>query len=185
MSKFEFVLIIVSLVLGLSITTLLQGMADLYRARRRIRLDCLTWFWVIALLAIQAQLFFGAWGLRNLSEWKPLILFTFMLGPILLFAASVLLLPRVDTETPNSMVEYRQRDGRYSLLCLAGYHVWAVVSSELLNPGWSPEGTTGGLAIAGLLVTTTFVRQGYASWVLTSVYLAYAALALFSTPTLR
>jgi hypothetical protein len=185
MSKFEFVLVIVSLILGLSITTLLQGMADLYRARHRVQLDCQTWFWVIALLAIQAQMFFGAWGLRNLGEWKPVVLFTFMLGPILLFASSVLLLPRVDAETPSSMVEYRRRDGRFSLLCLAGYHVWAAVSSVFLNSGWSPEGAIGGLSIAVLLVVTTFVRQQQASWVLTSVYLGYAALVLFSTQALR
>ena len=185
MSKFEFVLVIVSLVLGLSITTLLQGGADLYRARRRIRLDWLTWFWVVGLLATQAQLFFGAWGLRDRGEWGPWMLFSFMLGPILLFASSVLLLPRVDIETPHSMVEYRQGDGRFSLLCLAGYHVWAAVSSVLVNPSWTPDGTIAGLAIAGLLVATTFVRQRFASWVLTLTYLGYAALALFSTPALR
>jgi len=184
-SRFEFVLIIVSLVLGLSITTLLQGMADLYRARRRVRLDCLTWFWVIALLATQAQFFFGAWSLRNLGEWKPLLLFTFMLGPILLFSSSVLLLPRVDAETPNSMADYRRGEGRISLIVLALYHVWAVISSSFMSPTWSVEGALSGLFIAAVLVAATLVRQAVASWAFSVVYLGYAALVLFSTPSLR
>jgi hypothetical protein len=184
-SKFEFVLIIVSLVLGLSITTLLQGMADLYRARRRVRLDCLTWFWVMALLATQAHLFFGSWGLRNMDEWKPLMLFSFMLGPILLFSSSILLLPRVDAETPNSMAEYREGEGRFSLVLLAIYHVWAVTSSGFMAPSWTLESTLSGLFIAAILIAAASVRHSVVSWVFSTVYLVYAALALFSTPALR
>lgn len=184
MSKFEFVLIIVSMVLGLSITTLLQGMADLYRARRRVRLDCLTWFWVIALLATQAQLFFGSWGLRNQGEWSSFFLFTFMLGPVLLFSSSVLLLPRVDAETPESMVEYRRGEGRMSLILLALYHVWAVVSGHFALPFWDLEGVLQGFGIAAVLLTAASIRHSAASWAASSVYLGYSAFALFSTPAL-
>ena len=93
MELFEFVMVLMSIIVGLGMATLLTGVADLIRARRSIRP-----YWVHALIIAMvflalAQVWWESWGLHAVAEWSFLGLLMMLGGPICLFLISHLLFP--------------------------------------------------------------------------------------------
>jgi hypothetical protein len=59
-----------SIVLGLAVTQLLKGVAQLYRGRRRVRTYWLHWAWVTLLVIFSFLLWWTFWNYRSIAEWN-------------------------------------------------------------------------------------------------------------------
>ena len=68
MNVFEFLLVIVSIVLGLGITELLAGFVRILRGE--LVAGKLHALWMFVILQLQVQLAWGLWGLRSKAEWQ-------------------------------------------------------------------------------------------------------------------
>jgi hypothetical protein len=93
MELFEFVMVLVSIIVGLGMATLLTGVANLIRARRSVRP-----YWVHTLIIplvflVYAQVWWESWSLSAAAEWSFLGLLMMLGSPILLFLVSHLLFP--------------------------------------------------------------------------------------------
>ncbi len=102
MEVFEFVMVLVSIIIGLGMTTLLTGAANLIRARRSIRP-----YWVHTLLVpliflAHAQVWWESWGLNAASAWSFVGLLMMLGSPICLFLIAHLLFPESLTDTDLS-----------------------------------------------------------------------------------
>ena len=93
MGLFEFLMILVSVVIGLGLTEILTGWANLLRARRQVR-----FYWVHVLL--QGGVFFALlqqwwefWEMEGLGEISFLAVLVILAAPILLFLIAHLLFP--------------------------------------------------------------------------------------------
>lgn len=93
MSDFEYISVLLSIILGLGITQLLSGIARLVRDGRRL------WpaWWVIAIVALLLLVHFQVWWVsfewRFIKSWTFLSYSAFMILPMLLYVMSYLVLP--------------------------------------------------------------------------------------------
>ena len=125
MQNFEFVMILVSIVIGLGVAELLGMLARILR--REAHGGSLHTLWVIAILLTLVQLFWAEWELQFRSDWSLFELAIFPMPPFLLFLAASLLCPR--TAGPTQLDAYFLEHRRPFFLVLVAFLVSAIVEA--------------------------------------------------------
>lgn len=95
---FSFILVMVSLVLAIGVTHLVQGVAGLIRHRDRVRLEPLPLVWAASLFLVAAIYWWSLWDFRSV-DWRFHHFFYLLLAPTLLHVAASLLVPTDPGET--------------------------------------------------------------------------------------
>lgn len=103
MTPFEYLAVLISIVLGLGVTELLAGVQRLAHARERLRIHWLPFAWTALIFVALVQWWWAAFGLRGQAEWNFFSFLLILLVPVLLYLAAALVLP------PD------QKDGEYDL----------------------------------------------------------------------
>jgi hypothetical protein len=90
---FEFLMILISIVLGLGVTEVLAGLGRLLRARASVR-----WYWIhvffqLGIFLAILQLWWESWSFRLISEVTFPQSVILLLGPIMVFLIAHLLYP--------------------------------------------------------------------------------------------
>lgn len=96
MSAFEFVTVFFSVVLGMAVAQLMTAIAELIENRHRVRSYWVQVVWVVTILVLQAQAWWGLWQLQAVSEWN---IVGFML--IVLYMAAIYLMSRLALPRPD------------------------------------------------------------------------------------
>jgi len=99
MSLFEFIMVLLSMIIGLGVAEILTGFA---RALLHRRLSINSWH-LLLLAAIVfvtlVQVWWESWTLHDVPEWSFPQLLLFLVNPILLYVLSHLLFPDIDSTT--------------------------------------------------------------------------------------
>jgi hypothetical protein len=93
MDEWGFLSVIVSIILGLSITQLLQGMSEVINQRERVRYYWPAVGWSVLLLIVDIQAWWAMFGYRNRHSWTFVQFATVLLEVILLYLLAALALP--------------------------------------------------------------------------------------------
>ncbi len=93
MSLFEFLMVLVSIIIGLGIATILTGIARLIRSRESIQGYWVHSVVVTAIFFALLQQWWEIWGLRVAAEWTFHGLLMMLTGPVGLFLIAHLLFP--------------------------------------------------------------------------------------------
>jgi len=93
MDEFGYLSVLLSIILGLSLTQLLQGLAGVIQERKRVRLYWPAVGWAILLIVIDAQAWWAMFGLRQHHPWTFLHFSIVLLETILLYLLAALVLP--------------------------------------------------------------------------------------------
>lgn len=106
MSPFEFVTVLISIILGLGITQIMSGIADLIHQWGRVRLYWPHLLWVALVFILHIQEWWLLFQLRSITVWKlPMFLFQ-VLYPICLFILARILFPMPTEENGAAMKQY-------------------------------------------------------------------------------
>jgi len=97
--EFQYLIVLVSIVLGLGITQLLTGVGRLVQARARVALYWPTLVWVAVLLLIHVQSWWAMFDMRAHRDWTFGKFLVVLLTPTTLFLMSALVLPDVAEAT--------------------------------------------------------------------------------------
>lgn len=93
MSPFEYVIVLVSIIIGLGITLVLTGIAQLIREERSVKLFWPYLIWIVLVFVLHIHEWWITYQLKSTVAWKlPTFLFI-ILYPILLFVLANLLFP--------------------------------------------------------------------------------------------
>lgn len=113
MSAFEFVTVLISIILGLGITQLLSGIADLIQQWEKVKLYWPHVLWIIMIFVLHVQEWWLTFPLQaSRTVWHlPLFLFQ-MLYPISLFIAARILFPAANDESSNNLKDFYFRNYR-------------------------------------------------------------------------
>ena len=95
-SPFEYVTILVSIILGLGITKILSALAELLYDFKRVRFFWVHIIWVLLILYIHVQEWFILYELKDYPSWKLPVFLFILLYPITLFLAANMLFPVID-----------------------------------------------------------------------------------------
>lgn len=83
-APYQHVVVVMSIVLGLSVTQLLKGLAQLYRTRNRVQTYWLHTAWVVLLIFFSMLLWWLFWNYRSIEEWS-FFKFIVYLSPMIVF----------------------------------------------------------------------------------------------------
>src|SRR5256885_14119043 len=83
-APYQHLVVVMSIVLGLSVTQLLKGLAQLYRTRNRVRTYWLHTAWVVFLVVFSLLLWGLFWSYRSIEEWS-FVRFILYLSPMIVF----------------------------------------------------------------------------------------------------
>jgi hypothetical protein len=93
MTPFEFVIVLISIILGLGITTILTGVAQFIKYPPSGKFYLPYGIWIVLVFVLHIHEWWESYSLKTLNEWKlPLFLFI-ILYPIALYILAHLLFP--------------------------------------------------------------------------------------------
>jgi hypothetical protein len=153
---FEFLLVIVSIVLGLGITELLAGLVRILRGE--LVAGKLHALWIFVIFQLQVQLAWGLWGLRSRAEWRYPEFLLLLLAPMLLYMSAALMYPV--TGSVESLDAHLMQRRRPFFLLLTGYlFVAALFSWLLFDEDLTPMSAIIRLPAVAILATLAFTSN--------------------------
>lgn len=174
MGQFEFLSVLVSIIVGLGLTHLLSGAARLIQLRRRLRPHPTTLIWMAFLFLVNIQIWWVAFERRDAVEWHFFAFLLYLLMPVLICLLSYLVLPELgDEDEVDLRGSFAANRGWFFGLLASGPAV--SLAEEMLNSGRLPLDTDAvfrfGFVAASLV----------AAWVRSErFHLVFAVLALAS-----
>jgi hypothetical protein len=150
MDQFNYLAVLISIILGLGITQLLSGFGRWIEHRASFKAYGPAICWAFVLLVIQVQSWWAMYGLRNESEWTFLKFLVVLLQPILLYLQAIVVLPGANAPTLDLRSNYfAQRRWFFGLMLAL---LAASIAKDLVLDGQLPNATN--LAFHGLMAAT-------------------------------
>src|SRR5690348_2390807 len=109
MSPFEYVIVLISIILGLGITTILTGIAEWIKHYRNSTLYLPYLIWIAIVFIMHIHEWWECYTLKSITVWRlPLFLFI-IIYPIDLYVLAHLLFPKQQDESSDSRKFYYER----------------------------------------------------------------------------
>src|SRR5215469_13631351 len=187
MDAFSYLVVLVSVVVGLALTHLLAGFAAMIRARTRIAV-----YWPLAgqmtlLFLLQVQMWWSFFGLRQVGRWSFPEFLVVLMQAVLVYLATAILVPdmrdggRIDLKA----CYYREARWYFGALLLA---VVDSLAKNLVLTGRFQNGTDlaahitfVSLCVAGIVTRREWVHKTVAVLALL-VFASYIALLFIPLP---
>jgi hypothetical protein len=106
MDAFSYLSVLLSIILGLAITQVLQGFRGLMHARSHVRLYAPTLIWAGLSIVVDVQSWWSEFGLRHHQSWTFLAFSVVLAHTICLYMLAALVLPDVNRETGADLREH-------------------------------------------------------------------------------
>jgi hypothetical protein len=133
-SIFEYVMILISVVLSLGLTQVLTGAAELVRAHGLVRWSLTYCLWLVAALAFVLDMWASMWLLHDTPRWPILSLLFSLLSASTVYLLTVLLIPSRIGDGPIDLWQFHLDNRRLTLLAALGYCVAGFVMNLLVLP---------------------------------------------------
>jgi hypothetical protein len=156
MDAFNYLAVLISIILGLGIAQLLTGFGRWIEHRNAFRPFLPAVMWAGILLLIHVQTWWSMFGLRLLGEWTFVRFAVVLLQPITLYLLAIVALPSSSAPSVDLRANYfAQRHWFFGLLA---FLIFVSVVKDLVVSGLIPSGANLGfhagflaLAIAALM----------------------------------
>jgi hypothetical protein len=93
METFNYIAVMISIILGLGLNQLLAGIGSLVQVRQRVRLYWLHALWVLIIIMGHADMWWSLWAVRASVAWTFPKFVYLLTGPALLVIASHIIMP--------------------------------------------------------------------------------------------
>ena len=122
MTPFDYLSVLISIVLGLGLTELLSNVHRLIQARDRIKFHWLPLLWSGLIFVMLVQWWWAAFGLHRELEWNFFFFLLILLIPVLMYLAAASVLPTVEPE--------QEYDLRTYYFCIHHWFFWIVAATS-------------------------------------------------------
>lgn len=93
MTPFEYVIVLISVILGLGITTILTGVAELIKHNRPVKLYTPYIIWIVLIFVLHIQDWWLSYKLQSIKVWELHSFLLIIIYPICLYILAHLLFP--------------------------------------------------------------------------------------------
>jgi hypothetical protein len=138
LDAFSYLSVLLSIILGLAITQILQGYRGLLLARGRVAFYAPTIVWTGLLLVIAAQAWWSSFGLVRHRDWTFLQFCAVLLQMILLYMMCGLVLPDMPGDEPVDLRAHYYRERRPFFVAFV-LMLFASISKDWVLGGHLPE----------------------------------------------
>lgn len=132
MSPFDYISVVLSVVIGLGLSHLLSGCVELVQARERVRFYWVHTTWAVLTFVGIVYLWWSIWGLRNLRVWNFASFLLLLLEPVLMFVAAAFLVPKPD-EHPLDLRSYYYANRQGIFGAYTAFAALLILQNALLN----------------------------------------------------
>jgi hypothetical protein len=132
LDSFGYLSVLLSIIIGLAVTQILQGMRVLMLSRETARLYAPSLIWAAVLLLIATQMWWSSFGLRDHTDWSFGLYALILLQMGLFYLASGLVLPDLSPEKIDLESDYFRNRGWFFGL-LGGAAVVSILKDVALD----------------------------------------------------
>ncbi|MGI9327742.1 MAG: hypothetical protein ACR2PZ_21170 [Pseudomonadales bacterium] len=156
-STFDFLMVLYSIIIGVSISQILTGIGHVIQGNKPVRLYWVHSGWVIFIFFLHIFVWFSAWHYATIEVWSMAGFMMFLAIPVVLFVASVITLPDVDPERNYDMRDYYYKNYRWlhamlvAIIVLTSANEYLLLDQYPFTPRNLARGTAAFLLCAGLL----------------------------------
>lgn len=141
-NAFEYITVFISIILGLGVTQILTGIADLVHQNDRVKLYWPHLVWIVLVLVLHVQEWYITFELRTFTAWRlPVFLFV-LLYPIVLFITARLLFPFGLNDDTIDLKEFYFKNYRKIFLFGAILALLSILDNLIMRP-YLPEDLIG------------------------------------------
>jgi hypothetical protein len=120
----------------LALTTLLADVVRVIQLRHQIKIYWVHLLWVISLLSLMVQYWFGIWSYQIVWEWNYPKLLLHILAPVMLFIMADLAFPDFEVGRKYDLKDYFYKNRRWFFGAAILYFIFDTLSvSTVLYPG--------------------------------------------------
>ena len=124
-TPFDYLSVLISIVLGLGLTELLSNVHRLVQARDRVTFHWLPVLWGVLVFVMLVQWWWAAFGLHQQLEWNFFFFLLILLIPVLMYLAAASVLPTVESEQTVDLRAY--------YFSIHHWFFWIVATTSLLE----------------------------------------------------
>jgi hypothetical protein len=132
MDAFNYLTVMVSIVLGLGLTQLFAGIGNLVQIRRRVKRFWLHDLWVLLLIVLHLHMWWSFWGLRAVPRWNYGTFVYVLFGPAMLVIASHIIIPELLGERIDVQRHYFDTSPLFFGF-LAAAAIWATLLEPVMG----------------------------------------------------
>ncbi len=151
MDAFSYLSVLLSIILGLAITQILQGFRDLMQARSRLRLYWPSLLWAITLLVICVQEWWAMFGWRDYRPWTFGGFSMMLAQTVATYLAAALVLPDARGDEPMDLHAYFYANHRW-LFAILAIAVAISIGKDVVLSGHLPDPPLNSIAQAIFIV---------------------------------
>ena len=133
MTPFEYVIVLISIILGLGITFVLSGIVELIRRWNSVQHFWPYLIWIALVFVLHIQEWWATYELRTVTTWSlPLFLFV-ITYPILLFVLANLLFPAHWPDKGLDMKEFYFSNCNKFFMCVLFFALLSVMQNVIIT----------------------------------------------------
>jgi hypothetical protein len=181
MNAFDYLAVLLSIVLGLGITQVLTGFAGMVRARGRTLMYWPVPLQMMAVFLIQVQVWWALFALRGMTHWTFAQYLIVLMQPVAVYMMAAFITPDFSGDAPVDLRAAYFREARWFFGALAATTT-AGLAKNLVIDGALPNATDMAghivflaVAVTGMIVRGDRVHKAVAVLSL-ALYAAYIAL---------
>ena len=133
MTPFEYVTVLISIVLGLGITQIVTGTADIIQNWERVKLYWPHLLWIVLVFFLHLQEWWVLFELRHMQQWRLPTFFFTILSPINLFILARILFPASHEGGPTDLKTYYFNSYRKFFLMIAILAAISFIDNVFIN----------------------------------------------------
>lgn len=181
MDAFGYLSVLISIVIGLAITQLLQGYRGILIARARVTFFGPPLGWAALLLILSVQMWWSMFGLVQHGQWTFLQFSMVLLQVVLLYMLTALVFPDVGSDQRVDLREHYFSQAPWFFAFGMGLLVVSVIKDLVVNGHW-PAGINLGFhalfftAWAVAAITKSEAYHRLLPWLMTLVFSLYIVL---------
>lgn len=162
MTHIEYLLVLLSIIIGLALAELLGGIARLIRDGAGVRLSAFHGLLVLNAFLFLLQFWWNFWSWREVSEWTPAGMVILVIGSTALYLLAYLCFPN-ELRGANLRAYYWNK-ARVAWSMVALYMLGSLVSSRvILGYPWRLDAST--LSLAGGIAVMLTLAISRSRWV--------------------
>jgi hypothetical protein len=160
MDAFGYLSVLLSIVLGLAITQILQGFRGLVLTRATIRSYWPCVVWAVLLLVIDVQSWWAMYGLRNHEGWSFLAFAVVLIQTVVLYMLAGLVFPDIDNDHPVDLRAHYYDHARWFFVLAVSAGAISIAKDLVINGGWpSPANLGSQLVFMATCAIGAFTRN--------------------------
>ena len=166
MRAFDYIITLLSFVYALAIAHLLATVAELVRARRRVRFSWLNAAWMLVGLLTAVAWWIGMWDMRAIPAWSTFLIGFLFVTAFVIYVQIRLVCPDVPKEGEVDLTGFHRDNGRQYIVAFAFTAVLTEIANVLFGEITSVrEILVQNIAVAPMAVVAVTAAISFRPWV--------------------